>query len=323
VRSWSFRHGALFTCAAAMLAGCSGSQLPGAMPQTSASYKQPSLRGWMSPNRQKTKRLLYISVAVSGTVELVDVYSVPKYTLLGQITDGIDGPDGLAVDAKGNLYVANHLTSQVTVYPPGKTSPSLTLNEPDSPTDVAVGNNGYVYVSDAAGGVDVFPPGATSSNRRLTNPNLTQAGGVAVSSSNNVYADGENPDSFCSYTSSLCNPAVVEFANAKGSGKKLGLTGLGGRLAGVVVDDHKLIVSEFDRGEILSYPLGQTSPSSTISVTNPVRPAINKAENKIYVPENSYTYLGGVDVYDYPSGKFVTNIPAGDTGAALSPAPTP
>ena len=30
-----------------------------------------------------------------------------KGSLVGQITDGIDQPEGLAVDTKGNLYVAN------------------------------------------------------------------------------------------------------------------------------------------------------------------------------------------------------------------------
>jgi hypothetical protein len=51
VKVWSFHHGALRICTAAILAGCGGSQPSGAMPQTSASYKQSSVyaRGNKSP----------------------------------------------------------------------------------------------------------------------------------------------------------------------------------------------------------------------------------------------------------------------------------
>ena len=133
-------------------------------------------------------------------------------------------------------------SNTVTVYGPRKTKPSLTLNVPDSPLDVAVGSNGYVYVGDEAGGVDVYPPGATSSKPHITNSSLTVVAGVAVSSSNDVYAAGGSGNS------SYAAPAVVEFAKATGSGKNLGLTGLSGRLPGVIVTGNDLIVTDFDAG---------------------------------------------------------------------------
>jgi hypothetical protein len=136
--------------------------------------------------------------------------------------------------------------------------------------------------------------------------------GVAVSSSNDVYAAGGSGNS------SYATPAVVEFAKASGSGKNLGLRGLSGRLPGVIVTATDLIVTDFDAGEILTYPLGHTSSSSTISVYEPVRPALTNAEHKIYIPS---TNSGNTGVYDYPSGTFVANIQGGDTGAAFSPAP--
>ena len=87
----------------------------------------------------------------------------------------------------------------------------------------------------------------------------------------------------------------------------------------MIIDDNYLIVSE--QREILIYPPGQTSPSSTFKGRFPDRPALNKAENEIYVPKASYNRVG---VYGYSSGTFVTNIPIGAfaSGAALSPAPT-
>jgi hypothetical protein len=303
-------------------AACSSSNALTGVSSESPSQAQVShistLRGWMSPESKNAKRFLYVSVDISGTQHFVNVFwmhdDARKASLVGRITDGIDKPEGLATDTKGNLYVANLDSKTVTVYRPQKTRPSLKLKVPDSPLDVAVGSNGYVYVGDEAGGIDVYPPGATSPSRRLTNPGLTRAAGVAVSSSNDVYADGE------SGSSSYYTPAVVEFTNATGSGKDLGLSGLFGRLAGVIVTNDDLIVTDFDEDEVLTYPLGKTSYSSTISVTSPVRPALSKAQHKIYVPS---TYSADTGVYDYPSGKIVTNIQGGDTGAAFSPALTP
>jgi hypothetical protein len=266
-------------------------------------------RGWMSPERKKSKKLLYVS---NGPSSVVDVFSVPEYSRVGQITEGINQPEGLATDKKGNLYVSNLFGNTITVYNPGATSPSLTLTESDGPQDVAVGSNGYVYAGDSGGGIDVYPPGATSPIRRLTNPGLAyRVTGVAVGPYDGVFATG--------LSSAHGGPAVVKFAHARGSGMNLGLTGLS-HPAGVIRDDNYLVVSDFGDGAILIYPNGQKSPSGTITVPGPERAAINKSGNLIYVPEANND---GIGVYDYPSGKFVTTIGVGgyDTGAALSPAP--
>jgi sugar lactone lactonase YvrE len=268
-----------------------------------------SLHGWMSPERKKKKKLLYVSDEAHG---IVDIFSVPKYSMVGQITDGINQPEGLATDKKGKLYVSNLSGNTITVYKPGATSPSLTLTDSDGPDDVAVGSDGYIYAADVAGGVDVYPPGATSPSTRLTNSALTYAAGVALDASNNLYADGNNGS----------GGAVVKYANASGSGTNLGLTGLL-EPSGVIVDKHNnLVVSDFGLSEILIYPPGQTSPSGTITVPSADRSALNKPENVIYGPEG-FNY--GAGVYEYPGGTLVTTIPIGGftTGAALTPVAAP
>ena len=303
------------------LTACSASNLPtgfapGSVNQTQGTARHgigpngvlshiSTLRGWMSPDRKRKKKLLYVSDEGQG---IVDIFAVPKYSMVGQITDGINQPEGLATDKKGKLYVSNLSGNTITVYKPGATSPSLTLTDSDGPDDVAVGSNGYVYAVDIAGGIDVYPPGATEPSTRLTNSALTYAAGVAVDASNNLYADGTNGS----------GGAVVKYANASGSGTNLGLTGLS-EPSGVIVDKkNNLVVSDFGLSEILIYPPGQTSPSGTITVPSADRSAINKAENVIYGPEG-FNY--GVGVFDYPGGTLVTTIPVGGftPGAALTP----
>jgi hypothetical protein len=265
----------------------------------------------MSPEKKKKKKqLLYVSDEGSG---VIDIFSVPSYSEVGQITSGLDQPEGIATDKKGNLYVSNLSGGTVTVYKPGGTSPSLTLTEPDGPDDVAVGSNGYVYVGDTDGGVDVYPPGATSSSSRLTNSDLDEGVyGVGVDASNNVYAAGLGSS----------GAVVVEFADASGSGTNLSLTELE-EPSGVLIDKHNdVVVSDGELGAVLIYPPGQTSPSSTISATGADRSALNKNESEIYVPEGGNDQVG---VYDYPKGTAGTTISIGNftSGTALSPAPKP
>jgi hypothetical protein len=269
-----------------------------------------TMHGWISPDKKKKKQMLYVSDEGDGRI---DIYSVPAYSLTGQITSGIAQPEGIATDKKGNLYVSNLSGGTVTVYPPGQTSPSLTLTESSGPDDVAVAKNGYVLAGDVGGGVDVYPPGQTSPTARLTNAGIEYGvDGVGVDANNNVYAAGYGN----------AGAAVVEFTNMSGSGTNLGLTGLVGP-AGVLVDKHgNIVVSDYSNSLIDIYPSGQTSPSSTISVTNPDRSAINKKQNDIYAPQGANDTA---DVLSYPGGASVTSISIGNftSGTALSPAPKP
>lgn len=112
----------------------------------------------ITPDARKAK-LLYVGMGGFDFGGNIEIFSVPKYLLVGQITDGIDGPEGIATDSRGNLSVANLYSGTVTVYPLGKSTRSLTLKVPTYPNDVAVEKNGYVLVGDQDGAVDVYPPG--------------------------------------------------------------------------------------------------------------------------------------------------------------------
>jgi hypothetical protein len=255
-------------------------------------------------------KLLYVSDELNN---LVDIYSVPGYSKVGQISNGINEPEGIATDEKGNLYVANFFGGTVTIYKPETTSPYRTLIESHGPDDVAVATNGYVLTGDVAGGVDVYAPGATNPSTRLTNSGISSVRGVGVDANNNVYAAGMNASS---------KGVVIEYTDMSGGGTNLGLQDLKSP-HGVLVDkNNNVVVSDAVAGAIFIYPPGKTSPSSEISVSNPNGSTVNRQENLIYVPQG---HMDHVDVLDYPSGKDVKRLSTGGfaLGTALSPASPP
>jgi hypothetical protein len=273
-----------------------------------------ALRGWISPKKSK-EQLLYVSDSIDG---VIDIFSVPDYSLVGQITDGLDFPEGIATDKKGNLYVSNLFGNTVTVYPEGQTSPSVTLSEPDGPDDVAVAGNGDVLAGDTDGGVDVYKPGETSASSRLTNSNITSVSGIGIDGNDNVYAVG----TYTFSNSSGPQPAVVKYAALGSSGKNLKLSGLI-EPAGALVDKHgNIVISDFKLPGVNLYKPGKKNPFATIASAGPAdRIAINNKQNLIYVPQSTY---GDVSIFKYPSGKLVQDIPisSGDgfaSGTALSP----
>lgn len=72
------------------------------------------------------------------------------FALLGTMAFAkMNGPTGLAVDAKGNLYVANFTSNQIQVYGPTHTlakSKTITTNIA-GPLAVALDPAGYVWVA--------------------------------------------------------------------------------------------------------------------------------------------------------------------------------
>lgn len=54
-----------------------------------------------SVNRES--QLLYVSDELNN---VVDIYSVPGYSKAGQISNGIEDPEGIATDENGNLFMS-------------------------------------------------------------------------------------------------------------------------------------------------------------------------------------------------------------------------
>jgi hypothetical protein len=116
--------------AAAMLAGCGGSQppigAPGAMLQSRAIETHGGRGGsWMLPEA-KSEGLLYVS-AFGGSG--VYVLSYPRLKLVGQLT-GFSGTTGVCSNASGDVFVTDFQASDIEEFAHGGTSPIQTLADP-------------------------------------------------------------------------------------------------------------------------------------------------------------------------------------------------
>jgi sugar lactone lactonase YvrE len=161
-----FGRYALGVCAAAaLLGGCAG---PFDSAQGVFSSDYAPAKGTQDP-------WLYVSGNAANNVVIYDL-AENGFPEVGVLTDGISSPGGIALDRKGNLYVAN-TTGTVTVYSPGKTSPSKTLSDDLSqPESVAIDANGNVYVCNRGTNpsIVVFKKGKSKASSVITNP-LIQA----------------------------------------------------------------------------------------------------------------------------------------------------
>jgi hypothetical protein len=319
-----------FSVSAALLAACASIGAPNPAEQIAGRHgfgpngiltpHASTIHGWIVPERERPPPYLYVADNGDG---IIDIYALPKYSLAGQITDGISEPEGITTDIAGNLYAANLGDDTVTVYKKGTTTPSLTLIEPNGPDDVVVVQEGtvanWVAVGDIGGGVDLYTPGRTRVGRRLTNGAIFEVFGVGVDTQNNIYAAGLGSGS---------KPVVIEYpydyepSNTWEEGINLNLSGMD-IPSGVLVDKSGNIVeSDYGLGAINIYAPGRTSPTSTIAVPQPERSSLNRLNARIFVPQGSDDTVA---VRHYPAGRPVHNITIGNfvSGTAMIPAPKP
>lgn len=315
-----------FSVSATLFAACSSISVPttavadshGFGPNGVPAHHASTIHGWILPEKKKPPQQLY--VADNGD-SIINIYALPKYSLNGQITDGINQPEGITTDVAGNLYVANLGNDTVTVYKKGTTTPSLTLTESNGPDDVAIVQNGtvanWIAVGDIGGGVDLYTPGRTRVGRRLTNGAIFEVFGIAVDAQNDIYAAGLGAGS---------KPVVIEYpyeyepSETWEGGINLNLSAMD-IPAGVLIDKSGNIVeSDYGLGVINIYAPDHTSPMSTISVAHPERSSLNRLNARIFVPQGSDDTVA---VRRYPNGRAVHTISIGNfaSGTAMIPAP--
>jgi sugar lactone lactonase YvrE len=134
---------------------------------------------------------LYVTGHNSDNVVIYDLRrrGFPK---IGEITDGVSGPNGVTVDAAGQVYVANS-DGSVSIYNSGATTPKLTLKQDLTVAEsVAVDASGSVYVCNrgTGGSIVVFPRGQNIPSQVITNTLIKVPSQIQVDGSGNLfYAD--------------------------------------------------------------------------------------------------------------------------------------
>ena len=169
------RYALAFGTAAALLAGCAGSQ--GQVPLSSLDSAQhdgtvPAAlavqeRTWMRAEA-KSSDLLYVSNPGNNTVT---VYAYQSRKLVGTL-NGFSDPAGLCADAAGDVWITNEGGSNVIEYAHGGTQPIKTLNDGSKQplacsVDATTGNLAVLNADDVA----VY-------QRASGSPKLYRGGGV-------------------------------------------------------------------------------------------------------------------------------------------------
>jgi hypothetical protein len=319
--------------AAFVLSACGGQQSLGGAPnpqldinnatraETQAVIAKLNLHrgaGWISPDAGRHKRLVYVSDQDNNAVEIYQA-NVSNPQPIGQITSGISTPDGLGMDKRGNLYVANAAATTVTVYHPGETTPFQTYSPGQNPVNVRVGSDDRVYIAQGIEGcicITEYPPHSQTPDLTIQ---LSQTGGspmdMTLDSANNLYV-------------TLTNGTVYEFAPGQTTGTNLGLAGLTNP-RGIGFDEKgDLVVANdtlnFVQGYIQIYPAGQTQYTKQIAVgPQPFELTFGTGDALMYVADVSYGTSGYVGIFRAARGwKQTGTISQGlhqPLGVALSP----
>ena len=161
-RSVFGRHVLSICVAAAMLAGCGGSQppigAPGAMPQTSAIATHADRgKSWMLAGASGND-LIYVTAWTS-----IEVFSYPGLKNVGKLS-GFENAEGLCADNAGNVYVVDNAKQEIFGYAHGDSNPFVTLSDSGNypigcAVDPTTGNLGVVggYNHIAPANIAIFP----------------------------------------------------------------------------------------------------------------------------------------------------------------------
>ena len=186
----------------------------------------------------------------------------PQHTLSttpnGALT-GLNGPQHLAFDAQGDLYVANFgfrgNGTTVSEFAPEATAPMTTLSGLSNPGAMAIDGNGDLYVvNGVAAKVCEFAPGATTPTATLTG--LTVPGHLAFDGNGNLfvanYVDGTH-DTVSEFAPGATTPTAT-------------LTGVSnpGDLA-FDGNGNLFVANGVQSGTVSEFAPGATTPTATLS----------------------------------------------------------
>lgn len=328
---------ALVSLLAAPLAGCSAatSALPGgtsaglpAMPAAEVARVDSGLE----PAKKKAAETLFVSDFAKSRI-LVFNAAMKNSQPTRTITSGISGPNGIAVDKSGNLWVANLYAQTVTEYAPNASTPKATLSSGmNQPYDVKVDAFGDVFVANVASGsstnfiveyvpgvsipVGTWPIGQGMELSGIALDNPDAGGGETIL----ALEYSGNPD--YGYTGGLlkCPTLGSQLICSQVPGYTFGETG-GIAVAQSAVASKPLIFLAVDQ-YVPGYDMITQGQSTKQIVTGgtPEFITLNSTRKDVFVADRFY---GRVDEYTYPAGKLVTTFSSEGDGQLYGVATSP
>jgi hypothetical protein len=169
-------HRSISTCvfAASLIVGMGATAAARPAPTLNRHSAAQHHGGWMARDANPKHVWMYTAGQNQQAVLIydLDLFGTPQ---IGEIDDGVNGPNQATIDSAGTVYVANVTGGNVTIYPAGALSPSLTLQGLTRPCGVAIDTNGDVYVTNRAAtpSINVYAQGQTTPYRVITS-NLIQ-----------------------------------------------------------------------------------------------------------------------------------------------------
>jgi hypothetical protein len=142
---------------------------------------------------------LYVTNSPNSGTGWVSEYALGQTKPLRVISKGIDYPGYCAIDASGNLWVANIGGIDVTEYLKGSTKPHMTITAGLTyPIGIAIDHSGNLYVSNyrpySDQNVQVYAPGSKSPSRTITD-GVSSPVGIAVDAHDTLYVTTQDPPS--------------------------------------------------------------------------------------------------------------------------------
>jgi serine/threonine-protein kinase len=255
---------ALCSCvAAALLAGCGGSQppigAPGAMPKSFRSRE--ILKSPVMPTYKVSGPLLYVGSLDLNETPLA-IYRANKNNPkpLATISKDIDMAGGLCIDSNGTLYVTNAPGSAgwVSEYGLGQTKPSrLITNGINTPALCAIDASGNLWVTNIGlDDVAEYLKGATKPHATITN-GLTYPDGIAIDHAGNIYVGNLRPPS---------SSNIQVYSPGSKSPSRTITDGVTWPV-GIAVDAHDTLYVANDTapGNVEEYRSGESKPYRTIT----------------------------------------------------------
>jgi len=197
------------------------------------------------------KPRLYVAEVDSNKILIFDP-TAPSPTPEATITKGLSRPFGIAVDGSGNLYVANSGNRTVTVYRPGKLTPTFTIDNGlgQGAEAVTVDSKGNVFVCTFHRRLIVaFHPGHKHAYQTIRLAKGTP-GALAVDADDNVYVADDT--------------YVYEIPRGTAKPIDLGLSGLSGA-DGISFANGIMYVANYTLNDVTAYKKGETKPFLTIT----------------------------------------------------------